>query len=382
MLQQKLFRKSALEKLASPERLDVMMKVTSPAGWLALVGISAMISVIIVWSIIGSISIKVQGKGILIRGEAVLAVTSRANGQISDILVEENQVVREGEVVARLSQRELELRIQNKHAELSDLERRGSQDRVNQRRILSQLQTQTQELREKIGRQEQLVSRGLLTRSTLLSTQQQLTSTQQQIAQIQAGLGGGSSQIDIVRREITELENRLESTAAIRSPYTGRVIEVSANAGDLVAPGSRVLSLEDFAAPIEAVVYVPAADGKKVLPGMSVQISPSTVKAEEWGFMLGEVRAVSDYPVTPEGLRKVLRNDKLVADLTGESAPIEINTQLIADTETESGFRWSSSKGPPMKVFSGTVCQAKITVERKRPISYVLPIFRRAMGIG
>ena len=35
-----LFRKSAVEKLSSPEQLDVMMQVTSPKGWVALTGVS------------------------------------------------------------------------------------------------------------------------------------------------------------------------------------------------------------------------------------------------------------------------------------------------------------------------------------------------------
>ena len=44
---QRLFRKAALEKLSSPERLDVMMKVTSPAAWLALAALGAILLVAI-----------------------------------------------------------------------------------------------------------------------------------------------------------------------------------------------------------------------------------------------------------------------------------------------------------------------------------------------
>jgi HlyD family secretion protein len=36
MSQNPLFRKAAIDKLSSPERLDVLMEVTSPAGWVAL----------------------------------------------------------------------------------------------------------------------------------------------------------------------------------------------------------------------------------------------------------------------------------------------------------------------------------------------------------
>jgi HlyD family secretion protein len=377
----KLFRKAALERLASPERLDEMMRVTSPAAWLALAALGAILVILITWSVLGSISIKVHGRGILLRGEAVLDVTSGAYGRVAEIIVAENEVVREGEVVARLHQPELDERIRNKNSELETLISQAARNRRDQGRIISRLETQADEFRAKVETQEEAVAKGLLTNSTLLNTKQQLTATEQQIAQIRANLGEWQNRIDGVRREISQLQTQLGSTTEVTSPYTGRVLEVTANVGDLLSQGSRIVTLEAFEEPIEAVIYIPAADGKRVQPGMRAQISPSTVKSEEFGFIIGEVDSVSDFPVTPEGLRKVLRNEALVANLTGQSAPIEIDVTLLEDAATESGFKWSSSSGPPMKVFSGTICTASVTVEKKRPISYVLPILRSAVGL-
>ena len=36
-MKDRLFRKVALERLSSPERLDELMQLTTPGGWLALV---------------------------------------------------------------------------------------------------------------------------------------------------------------------------------------------------------------------------------------------------------------------------------------------------------------------------------------------------------
>jgi len=33
-------------------------------------------------------------------------------------------------------------------------------------------------------------------------------------------------------------------------------------------------------------------------------------------------------------------------------------------------------------VFSGTPCEAKVKVAERRPASYVLPIFKRALGLS
>ena len=43
---------------------------------------------------------------------------------------------------------------------------------------------------------------------------------------------------------------------------------------------------------LEAIVYIPSVHGKKIRPGMEVQIAPSTVKKEEFGYLLGTVTYV------------------------------------------------------------------------------------------
>ncbi|MGE5236823.1 MAG: NHLP bacteriocin system secretion protein [Acidobacteriota bacterium] len=376
----KLFRKAALEKLSSPERLDVMMRVTSPGGWVALGGVGFILVAVIVWSVVGNIAIKVEGKGILIRGGAVLDVDSEGQGRVTQVLVKTGEVVKSGQVVAKLSQPDLALKIENIKEEIRALSGQGNEQRAAQSRLIGRYQQQAQELREKIANQQKMVERGLLTRSQLMDTQQQLTSTEQQIAQLQVTNAGMGNRVDDLRRQQRELESQLALTSDVTSPYDGRVLEVMVNPGDLIQAGTRVLSLEQSQGAIKAIIYIPAQDGKKVRPGMRAYVSPSTVQPAEYGFMIGEVSQVSEYPMTAEGLLRVLRNEKLVESLTGRTVPIEVQATLIPDPSTPSGFKWSSSKGPPTKVFSGTLCNASVQVETKRPIAYVLPIFKNAVG--
>ena len=86
--------------------------------------------------------------------------------------------------------------------------------------------------------------------------------------------------------------------------------------------------------------------------------------------------------MTPEGLLRVLRNQTLVDTLTRTGAPLEITVTLSQDAATQSGFRWSSSSGPPGEVFSGTLCTGAVIVEKKQPLSYVIPILKRSLGIS
>ena len=94
----RMFRQAALRKMESPDRLDEMMQVTAPAGWAALAALAVLILAAVLWGFFGSISMKVEGRGILIRGEAVLAITSGAEGRVDDVAVRRADE-RAGEVV-------------------------------------------------------------------------------------------------------------------------------------------------------------------------------------------------------------------------------------------------------------------------------------------
>lgn len=60
-----LYRKSALERMSNPEQLDKVLKVTSPMSWLALIGITVIIVVTVIWSIVGTIPETITAKGMV-----------------------------------------------------------------------------------------------------------------------------------------------------------------------------------------------------------------------------------------------------------------------------------------------------------------------------
>lgn len=166
-----------------------------------------------------------------------------------------------------------------------------------------------------------------------------------------------------------------EEAAEVTSPYTGRVLEVKVDGGYLVERGTTLLNMELMGDDVrlEAVMYVPLADGKKLTPGMSVQIAPSTVRQELYGFMLGRVASVGTFPSTYEGILRTLGSDDLVQALNVGTAPIEVHIELLPDSSTVSGFQWSSPEGPPTTVESGTLGTATVITGQQHPISFVLP---------
>jgi HlyD family secretion protein len=80
-------------------------------------------------------------------------------------------------------------------------------------------------------------------------------------------------------------------------------------------------------------------------------------------------------------MERVLRNEQLVKELSHAGSPIEVTADLFRDPNTRSGYRWSSPLGPPIGIFSGTLCNGNIVVDRKRPVEFVVPKIKETLGL-
>lgn len=128
---------------------------------------------------------------------------------------------------------------------------------------------------------------------------------------------------------------------------------------------------------LEAVVYLSPGDGKRVRPGMKILVSPSWIRQEESGSILGVVSRVSELPATSREMMRTLKDERLVEALSAAAAPIEIHADLTPDPTTKSGYKWSFGKGPSMKIRSQTPCDAAVVVEERAPLSLAIPMLTR-----
>lgn len=375
-----LLRKASVEKLSSPEQLDMMMRVTSPMGWVAMAAIGAIILAAIVWSVTFPMPVKVDGRGFMVRGEAVREVQILAGGTLQSMEVKTGDVIETGTVVARLSMPDIEARLISARELLAGLEQQTSSSGSQTASIQGRLRGQIARLEADRAQKQKLVDRGLLTTASVAAIDQQITSLQNSLAQSMIGTGDRGLRVEDKRLEVRELESKLANDAVVRSPFAGRVVAIRAGVGQSVRPGDALLSLESTKDPMRVIGFVPLAAGKKVLSGLDVRISPSFVRVEDYGFLLGKVISVSTLPVTPEEIQRIVANDALARQY------IDLNPfQVVIEPETgdtPSGFRWTSSAGPPLEVGSGTDCTIQVVVETRKPISYVIPTVKKALGLS
>jgi HlyD family secretion protein len=191
-------------------------------------------------------------------------------------------------------------------------------------------------------------------------------------------------QIADVHREIARLEVRIEETGRVRSDRNGRVLEINVAPGGFVEVGDRIGALEvsDPAAPLTSVTYFRVGDGKRLRPGMPIQVTPDTVERERYGSIRGRVRSVSRFPVSLEEAASVVGNRVLAQQLIEGGYLIEVIGELERSEEHPERYAWTSSGGAEaIEVSGGTTTRARVAVERERPIALVLPLLKSAAGL-
>jgi NHLM bacteriocin system secretion protein len=418
--QDSVFRKAALDRLASPEQLDLVMEVTSPRTWLALGALGVLVVTAVVWGFTGSIPTQVEAQGVLIKAGGVLDVFAQGSGVVTEVLVREGDRVTQGQVIARVAQPELDRRIRNAQAQLAEQQREHARllgvtqrdlglqkdsielQRANLQDTIRFSEGRLNALQQQLKNEEGLLEKGLITTQQVLGTRQTIFTTQDQLerargqlkqltitdvsTQTQKDQETIRSQLALneAQRQIDVLEEERRLQAEVRSPYDGLIIEVEADNGNLINRGASVASLQlsdDAVTSLETLIYIPASDGKHVGQGMSVQVSPLSAPREEYGYLIGETTYVSEFPATRQGMMRLLSNDNLVSLLSAGGAPYVAYAKLEPKPGTTAGYKWSSPKGEKLKVNTGMICRVTITVESRRPVELVVPTLREKLGL-
>jgi HlyD family secretion protein len=414
----RVFRQSALDRLSSPEQLDRLITLTKPRDWLAALALAVVIALGIVWSVYGAVPVRVVGHGIMIAtGGRVLDASSGGDGTLTAITALVGSMVTRGQAVAQIDNKDLSQSLASAEAVVkertaqydalvvqaqADAAARGASLAARRQALEARAgdaDARVVILDAEVEKEAAMYDRRLITWQVLNSSKQALATARQeatearsQIVQLDGDDVGARNQreqqlrsalnaIAEARRQAESLSLQMQQRQAVLAPIDGRVTEWKAAPGSRVAAGQPILSIEGGVTGTELILYLPPDQGKEVAVGMKVWVSPSTVKREEFGTLIGAVAEVSDFPSTPQAMMAVLQNDRLVQAFAPAGAPFASRVVLKHDATTPSGYAWSNGKGPAVTLSSGTVAEGDVTVETRRPISYVIPWLKKITAL-
>ncbi|MGF1491927.1 MAG: biotin/lipoyl-binding protein [Microcoleaceae cyanobacterium] len=192
-------------------------------------------------------------------------------------------------------------------------------------------------------------------------------------------------QLLTAQQTVVQLQGQLNSTQnrEIKSPIDACLLEVSVVEGDALQPRTQIakLGVKGANPSLKGVIYFSVEDGQRVAPEMRTILPPSTLEGGNFGGILGEITAVSPLPVDFERATGTIGNSELAKTLWGEaSGQYEAIAQLSLDREAPSGYKWSTAQSPDVELSPGTLTTARITVEERSPITFVLPTLRTWSG--
>ena len=404
------FRQDALNSMVSTEELDQASRSIAFQGRLLLILVAALLLIAGVLSFVITVPVKVTGPGVLWSRVGVRQVTATGDGRLIELNVVTGAEVEAGQVIARLDQNTLAQQLASAQANLDALqahialsERLQIEDetaraafnlRVDEL-IAASEHTATIKTARLSDRRDQLKSlhaNGMLEAERFNQLITQIEETEERLVTLQRDTVNQLKQEHLtefqqqrevlslrlqasqLQTEVDLLETQLASKGVLRTPISGRVVEVMTAVGDFLTPGVPVIVVQSPEATddLSAVVFVPTQMAKPIRAGMSVELELPAFTKSLYGKLLGEVEAVSPLPVSTSGLMRELRNDRLVQTISEQGSPILVRVRLHTDPTT-GRFVWSSDSPVDRALQPGMATTGGVVIRQERIIDLLLP---------
>jgi hypothetical protein len=176
------------------------------------------------------------------------------------------------------------------------------------------------------------------------------------------------------------------------SPPTGMyIVSRSIRNGMEVKPGDELFtySAERPTLPQVIPVFVDAATSQQLGEGMQVLVTPKGISRAQYGGIMGVVDEVGKLPLPPEGIAAFAGGRTLASSVqqsVGGTYLVRVKLEQAEPAYCQQMlslrcYRWSTKRRPPFPVRLGTLADVQINVQYQRPIEFVMPALRQALGL-
>ncbi len=302
-----IFSKEALDKMRSPEKLDVVLPITTPVGWMGLVAVALMMVAVVIWSVFGSFTVKAEGMGLIMDPKGVVKVSAGSSGTIDDIYIHSGALVKKGDRLAHVDQAKetASTHMAQYATELAADER----DAVNKVYEFDSRRYQQDATEYIYATCDGVVDEILAEAGSIVSPGVPICNIR---------VSGGRRDLQGVLYVPVDKGKRIQK---------GQTIQLSPNGADIAETGS--------------------------LLGTVRSVSQYPVSLQAVQKRLGN-----------EHLAQWIVQSQ-------QSAVMEVTFDLVKDDSSESGYLWTSRVGEHKPVTPGSFCQGSVIIERRPPIEKV-----------
>jgi HlyD family secretion protein len=168
-------------------------------------------------------------------------VAAKYPGRVAEILVQEGDIVQQGQVLARMDTEVLDAQLREAKAGLD----RAREDRKAAEAQAAQSDAECAYARRELKRSQQLFSKGHLSEERLDRSRTQVETAEAacaaagaRLVEAKAGVAAAQATVDRVKAELDD--------AVLRAPRGGQVLYRLAEPGEVLAAGGRLLTLIDL----------------------------------------------------------------------------------------------------------------------------------------
>ncbi|MFG1301906.1 HlyD family efflux transporter periplasmic adaptor subunit [Xanthobacter sp. V3C-3] len=193
-------------------------------------------------------------------------VATKAPGRVLDVLVEEGDFVRAGQVVAHMDVEETAAALRTAEAQASQ----ARQSRDTASHVVEQRKGELDLATKELERQETLVAKGFATEQKVDQYRTTKLTAAAALAAAQSSLAASESAIRAADAEVDRL-TRLVADGTLVSPKAGRVIYRLAEPGEVLGAGGKVLTLIDLS-DVYMTIFLPASDAGALALGAEARL--------------------------------------------------------------------------------------------------------------
>jgi Multidrug resistance efflux pump len=259
-------------------------------------------------------------------------VATKLPGRVAEILVDEGDFVKAGDVVAKMDTQVLQAQLAQAQAEVrraqnaqltaESLVAQRTSEKSTAEAVVAQRQAELTAAQKRFTRTEQLVKRNALPqqqldddRAAMQSAQAALAAARSQVVSAQAGISAARSQVIEAQSAIeaaTASTVRLQADiddSLLKAPRNGRVQYRVAQPGEVLAAGGKLLNMVDLA-DVYMTFFLPSGQAGKVGLGQEVHLVIDAVPEYVIPAKVSYVASVAQF--TPKTVETANEREKLM----------------------------------------------------------------------